>query len=88
MEVIDQEAEYLGRGFASLIHLFSPELLVMGGGVAAAFDLMDSRIHDVIRLEAMPAFRNVRVVPAGLGVNSGLVGAAALALAAGEKECA
>lgn len=81
MEVIAQEADYLGRGFTSLIHLYSPDRVVMGGGVSAAFDLMDERIHQVIGQEAMLAFRDVRVVPAGLGINSGLVGAAALALA-------
>lgn len=78
--VVDREADYLGIGFTSLIHLYSPELVVMGGGVSAAFDLMDARIHEVIRRQAMPAFKGVRVAPAGLATNSGLIGAATLAL--------
>lgn len=81
LAVVGQEAEYLGFGFTSLIHLYSPERVVMGGGVSAAFDLMEDQIHAIIRSEAMAAFKDVRVVPAGLGSNSGLVGAAALALA-------
>ena len=80
LALIDQEATYLGIGFVSLIHLYSPERIIMGGGVSAAFDLMERRIHAVIRERAMAAFRDVSVVPAGLGINSGLVGAAALAL--------
>ena len=79
--IIDQEAEYLGIGLTGLIHLYSPERVIMGGGVSTAFDLLDHGIHDVILRQAMAAFRDVRVVRAGLGGNSGLVGAAALALA-------
>ncbi len=79
--LIEQEAEYLGLGFTGLIHLYSPELVIMGGGVSNAFDLLDRGIHAVIRRQAMAAFRDVRVVRAGLGGNSGLVGAAAMALA-------
>jgi len=78
--LIEQEAEYLGIGFTGLIHLYSPERVIMGGGVSSAFDLLDRGIHTVIRRRAMAAFREVNVVCAGLGGNSGLVGAAALAL--------
>lgn len=80
MALIDREAEYLGIGFTGLIHIYSPERVIMGGGVASAFDLLDPGIHAVIARQAMAAFRDVQVVPAGLGTNSGLVGAAALAL--------
>ncbi len=79
IRLLDEEADYLGQGFASLIHLFSPDLVIMGGGVSQGFDLIEGRIHAIIARDAMMPFRAVRVVPAGLGDNSGLVGAAALA---------
>lgn len=79
-ELLAQEAAYLGQGFTGLIHLFSPERIVMGGGVSNAFDLMSEGIHAVIRRDAMHAFRDVPVVRAGLGDNAGLVGAAGLSL--------
>ena len=78
--LIDEEADYLGQGFTGLIQLFSPDLLVMGGGVSNAFDLMSDRIHAVIRRDAMQPFKAVPVVRAALGDNAGLVGAAALAI--------
>ena len=78
--LIDEEAGYLGEGFTSLIHLYSPQRVIMGGGVSHGFDLMEKRIHAVIRDTAMPSFRDVVVVKAGLGDNAGLVGAAALVL--------
>ena len=75
-----QEAEYLGQGFTGLIHLFSPDKVVMGGGVSNAFDLLAGGIHAVIRRDAMIPFKTVAVVRAELGDNAGLVGAAALSL--------
>jgi glucokinase len=79
--LLAQEAAFLGTGFTALIHLYSPERVIMGGGVSAAFDLLEPGIHAVIQRQAMPAFRDVPVVPASLGDNAGLVGVAALALA-------
>ena len=52
----------------------------MGGGVAQAFDLMQGELLDTFRSDAMPAFRAVDIVPAALGDNAGLIGAASLAL--------
>ena len=49
----------------------------MGGGVSQAFDLLIDDIHAVIRRDATEPFKDVPVVRAGLGENSGLVGAAA-----------
>jgi glucokinase len=84
LALLREEAEYLGVGFTGLIHLFSPQRLIMGGGVAKAFDLMSDDIHAVIRRNAMAPFKDVPVVVAALGDDCGLVGAAALALAAVE----
>ena len=78
--LLQDEARCLGRGFASLAHLFSPERIIMGGGVAQAFDLMQGELLDTFRSDAMPAFRAVDIVPAALGDNAGLIGAASLAL--------
>lgn len=80
LALLDEEAALLGEGFASLIHLYSPERVVMGGGVSHGFDLMSERIHQVIRTTALPSFRDIGVVKAALGDNAGLVGAAALAM--------
>ncbi len=86
LELLHEEASYLGAGFTGLIHLFSPQTVIMGGGVSNAFDLLEDDIHAVIRRDAMPPFRTIPVVLAGLGDDSGLVGAAALALAQTQAE--
>ena len=76
--LIDEEAEILGQGFASLMHLFSPDILVMGGGLSNQFARLESGIAAALQASAMPPFRDTPVVPAALGNNSGLIGAASL----------
>lgn len=80
LSVMQRHADYLGRGFTNLVHLFSPELVIMGGGVAQAFDCLSVGIHAALRRDALQPFKEIEVVPAALGTNSGLVGAAALAM--------
>ena len=80
LHLVAEEAMYLGQGITSAIHMFSPERVVLGGGVANGFALLEAGIHDVIRRDAMAPFRTVPVVAAALGGDSGLMGAAALVL--------
>jgi glucokinase len=72
----------IGLGLTNLIHLFSPALVVVGGGMTAGLDLLAPGIAAHIARTALPPFRGVPVLPAALGDNAGLVGAAALAFAA------
>lgn len=78
--LVDEEAEILGRGFVSLLHVFSPDILIMGGGLSHEFSRLLPGIQRYIARRAMPAFREVKLVRAALGQNSGLIGAAALTL--------
>ena len=80
MTAVHREAILLGWGFTSLLHLYSPEKIIVGGGVSSAFDLMLPTIKAEIQRRAMPAFRSVEIVVAELGDNAGLVGAASLAM--------
>ena len=80
LHLVGEEAMYLGQGITSVIHIFSPDRVVMGGGVSNAFEQLEPGIHDVIRRDAMPPFRTVPVVKSALGDDSGLFGAARLVL--------
>jgi len=68
---------YLGAAIGSLANLFDPELVVVGGGFGeAAGELVLGRAQEAARREALaPADRSLRVVPAELGSEAGLVGA-------------
>ena len=72
------EARWLGIGIVNLLHLYSPERVILGGGVGGCLDLMQDEIDRTVRARAMPAYRDVPVVAARLGGNAGLVGAASL----------
>ena len=78
--LLAEEAEYLGQGITSAVHAFSPERVVIGGGLSNGFDLLEDGITRVIRRDAMPPFRDVKAVRAGLGDDSGLWGAASMVL--------
>lgn len=75
--VLSRAGEYLGIGMANAAVAVGPERIVVGGGVAAAGDLIlePARREFARRLTVMPAER-IPIVPAELGVGSGAVGAA------------
>jgi hypothetical protein len=69
---------FLGAAIGSLANLFDPELVVVGGGFGeAAGELVLGPAQEAARREALaPADSTLRVVPAELGAEAGLVGAA------------
>jgi glucokinase len=81
LELVAEQARMLGQGFASLLHLYSPDLLIMGGGLSSRFDAMEQEMLASMRASAMPAFRDTPVKKAALGADSGLLGAASLVFA-------
>ena len=73
----------LGAAFVTLVNIFNPELIVIGGGFAAAGELLLDPARDVLAHEALsPARELVRIVLAQLGTRAGLVGAGLTALEA------
>jgi len=74
----------LGAGIGSLVNMFNPEAIVVGGGFGvAAFEFLLPAAREVVACEALaPAGEEVRVVRAELGTAAGLVGAALVAFEA------
>jgi glucokinase len=81
MAVLERAGEYLGAGLVTLTNIFDPEVIVIGGGAAAAGELLFAPARRVLAARGLPPARDrVRVVPAALGPDAGFIGAAALAL--------
>src|SRR5665811_1141955 len=79
--VLGRAGEYLGAGITTLVNVFNPQLVVVGGGAAAAGELLLEPARRVVAERALRTARDeVRIVPAVLGPDAGVVGAAALAL--------
>jgi glucokinase len=85
--VLDQVGRRLGAGLAGLVNAFNPEVVVVGGGVMAAGELLLGPAREVVAERALaPAREAVRIVAAALGDEAGMIGAATLALdAAGAR---
>jgi glucokinase len=74
---VEQEARYLGLGFANLITLFIPDVIAVGGGVMHSRHLFWDGILQTIRENCgLVPFEKTRLVPAKLGADAGLAGAA------------
>jgi glucokinase len=73
----------LGAGIASLVNIFNPELVVVGGGFSAAGDFLLEPARELVARETLsPARELVRIVRAELGTAAGLVGAGLVAFEA------
>lgn len=70
----------IGLGIVSILHLFNPEVIVIGGGVSKTGDLLFAPIREAVRTHVMDTAytENLRIEQSALGDDVALVGAAAL----------
>lgn len=79
--LVEETAEYLALAVTSLVNLLNPTLVVFGGGVSEAGELLLRPVRRRVRQWALPAAGEaVTIVQASLGYDAGVIGAAALAL--------
>jgi glucokinase len=82
-KIIAEAAEALGVGLVNIIHIFNPELIILGGGVSQIGELLIEPARRIVEARAMPVSREAaRIVMAELGNDTGLVGAGALVVSA------
>ena len=80
IDAIELIGTRLGVAIASLVNIFNPEVVVIGGGVIGAGELLLNAARAEMLARALPPSRDlVRIVPAAFGVEAGMIGAAALA---------
>ncbi|MGI8430409.1 MAG: ROK family protein [Solirubrobacteraceae bacterium] len=80
IEAIELIGGRLGVAIASYVNIFNPEVVVVGGGVSAAGELLLAPARAVVARRALPPSRDeVRIVAARFGSEAGMVGAGALA---------
>ena len=76
--VLDEAARMLGTGLGGAINLMNPERVVLGGGVTKSGERWWRIVRETARDHVLPQIR-VEIVPAALGDDAPLWGAAALA---------
>jgi glucokinase len=78
-EIWDETVDALACGLTSIVNVFEPELVVLGGGVTRAGEQLLGPVREWVRANAMePAGRSADIVAAALGERVGVVGAAAV----------
>jgi len=77
LAAVQREAHYLGLGLANLVTIFCPDVIALGGGMMLSADLFLPGALDVVRrvCTQVPA-AGTSIVLAGLGKDTGLLGAA------------
>jgi predicted NBD/HSP70 family sugar kinase len=80
ISVMRDTAKYLGMAAANLVVVTDPEMLVLGGIMATAADLMLELVRtEIARRLPRSMFEALRIVPATLGTDAAAIGAARLA---------
>jgi glucokinase len=80
IEAVQLIGANLGIGISNVVNVFNPQVVVIGGGVIAAGELMLEPARRVVAERALPPARDeVRIVAAQFGFEAGMIGAAALA---------
>jgi len=80
-EVFQETGEIIGAALSGVVNLLNPELIIVGGGVAQAGELIFGPMRKALAERAMNEdIQRVRVVPALLGEDAGLIGSASLIL--------
>jgi glucokinase len=78
--ILDGIGRRLGAAIGSFVNIFRPDLVVVGGGFAAAGDFLLKPAEEMMRREALPPARDrARIVRAELGTAAGVIGAAFVA---------
>ena len=81
IELMEAAARAMGTGIVNLLHLFDPRLVVLGGGVSRSGELWWRTVRAEVERRAMPIYlQGLQIVPAALGDDAGLYGAAAMVL--------
>lgn len=81
VEVWSRAMYHLGIGVANAVNVLNPRLVILGGGVTRAGDMLFAPVREVVSQRAMKALAaDVEIIPAANGDLTGLIGAIAVAV--------
>jgi glucokinase len=78
--LMDREGDLIGIGLVNLLHMYAPELILVGGSVVLHNPWLLDRARALIRQRAFALYHGVPIQLAALGDRAGLLGAVALFL--------
>ena len=79
LDIIDNEAFYIGIGICNIMAMYNPEIIAIGGGISNQWDIFYDKMMETVANRALKQNQNAcKVLKAGLGIDAGVIGAAAL----------
>jgi glucokinase len=85
--VMEETGRWLGVGIGSIINLLNPEMVVLAGGMIAAGDVLFTPVRETARAQSFEVpGKRAEIIPAGLGGDAGVIGAAGCALSRVEQD--
>ena len=74
LELVDEVCKILGTALSNIACVVNPEVVVIGGGVSKAGEILTERVQKYYKEAAFPACRETRFALAGLGNDAGMYG--------------
>jgi glucokinase len=85
-KIVQRTGQYLGIAVANTINLLNPELVIIGGGVSTAGELLLRPVRAEVKRRALKdSLAFTKIVAAKLGDRAGVIGAAGIAILSGSK---
>lgn len=76
LALLDDWTDEIAQGLAGMVHIFNPQLILIGGGVSAQQELLIDPVAKKVRASVMPAFaEGLEIRAAQLHNDAGMVGA-------------
>ena len=74
--LIDKMGQDIGEGIVTLINLFNPERIIIGGKITAAENIVNNSMMNIVQKRALEIpRRHTEIVFSNMGINSGTIGA-------------
>jgi N-acetylglucosamine repressor len=80
-EALRETARYLGKGISNLVVGFSPEIVVVGGAITRAWELVSDILAEAVKRSVRRDLPAARITPSTIGDEASLMGALSLVLA-------
>jgi len=80
-EALGETARFLGIGISNLIVGFSPEVVIVGGAITRAWDLVSDLLSETVRRSVRRDLPFTRIIPSTIGDRASLMGTISLVLA-------
>lgn len=78
-DAVEDFAIRIGKGLGSLVSLFDPQIVLVSGGIVDSWKILSNGVYEGFSHTASPSVRSTPIRIAGLGSESGAIGAASTA---------